>query len=276
MKKIVFIGAAVMGLAGLWIYRQSEPSGEAPQPIKPQAVSQDSARSRPQTQLLPEASSTPRPETVLTDDELNAWVQRAGKNAPVVMQEILQLQDADKRQELLDWVMDVWLSEGRAPVSKWISEYLQSPTAKAGDELLAQFIGGWVQESPLAAIQWVQKEVPQSWRKQAEKEVATAWADTDPASLDQWLGQPEQKALESFWTEELALGLIPLDPALAMQRTEKLAPETAASLQESILQSWLLEDPANAEAWVQKDGRFVTKLQQLRQGLDATPQVPKP
>lgn len=276
MKKIVFIGAAVMGLAGLWIFTQGDPSGESPQPIKQRAVSQDSARSRPQAQLLLEASSTPRPETVLTDDELNVWVQRAGKNPPAVMQEILQLQDADKRQELLDWVIDVWLSEGRAPVSKWISEYLQSPTAKAGDELLAQFLGGWVQESPIAAIQWVQKEVPQSWQKQAEKEVATAWADTDPASLDQWLGQPEQKARESFWTEELALGLISVDPALAMQRTEKLPSATATPIQESILQTWLLEDPASAEAWVQKDGRFVTKIQQLRQGLEATPQAAKP
>lgn len=98
---------------------------------------------------------------------------------------------------------------------------------------------------------------------------AAAWAETDPDALQDWLEKPEQKTVQDFWKEELVLGLISEDPAQAMTVADRyFSQEEAWALQEGVLQSWLLQNPAEADAWAVRDGRFVNQLQALRQSMD--------
>lgn len=262
--------AAVAAGTGGWLAWKSGAPGL---PVRPVATVQEPA----QTQMPKKGGGMPAyaGEGLVPDQELDAWLKRASANPPAVMEEILLLEDADRRYEVADWVLDAWLTDGSGPVLEWAAGYFSRASVPGGEDLLELLTGAAIHEAPESHLGWIRKQLPPPWRELGEKMTAAAWAETNPDTLQIWLEKPEQKTAESFWKEELVLGFISEDPARAMAAADRyFSQEQAWALQEGVLQSWLLQNPPEAEAWVARDGRFASQFQTMRESLEMPPQRP--
>jgi hypothetical protein len=196
----------------------------------------------------------------IADERLQQWLHEAGADPRRTLAKALALTDETERKRVLEWILAAWTSEDRAPALAWMKETLPNMAEAPAAETLELLVGAWALEAPLEAIRWVGTNLSDPWREPALKDIAASWAQADPDAMGAWI--ESQSALPTFWTEELIQGLIPANPAAAMDWCARLDdPEAAEETRQNVIQSWLLSSPSDAKAYLRDHPGLIPETQ---------------
>ena len=196
----------------------------------------------------------------IADEELQEWLHRAGGDTPGTLAEVMKQPDGEKRRQLLEWILAAWTSEDRAPALAWLKSSLPVMPEEPAGEALDLLVGGWALENALDAMVWVTENLTEPWRQAALKDVASSWAQADPDAMGKWIRSQPNPA--TYWTAELIQGLIPSRPGQAMEWCSRIGDSAvAAATRQNVIQSWMLSDPAGAEAWLKDHPEMVVEIQ---------------
>ncbi len=253
---LVVIFAAVTQLWSTTGDKRSQETA-ASAPTRPNSYFRDRKISPPQDARPRKPAAEDGSE--VPDEELQEWLQQAGVDTPGTLAKVLELPDSEKRRELLEWILASWTSEDREPALAWLKTSLPAMPAESAGEALELLVGAWALESPLDAMAWVTENLTGPWREVALNDVASSWAVADPGAMGAWIESQTRPA--PCWTRELIQGLIPTQPAKAMEWCSRIEdPTAAATTRQNVIQSWMLSEPAAAEAWLRDHPEVVPEI----------------
>lgn len=196
------------------------------------------------------AGSSEEPDE-LPDHVIDSWLNRAGRNPGPTVAEILALEDAAERTELLEWVVSAWTVEDRTDALKWTAAAIKDLNQERGNELLRVLLESWGAESPLDALKWVRADLPVTYCEAGERLIAEVWAGRDAGEMASWLNEQDLVSLPSFWVSELVDGLTWENPADAFIWTSRLVNQAeSAEAREVVLRSWIMSDSEAVELWL--------------------------
>jgi hypothetical protein len=208
-------------------------------------------RSRP---ALPDAG-THTADGQLPDETINLWLGRASRDPAGTLEQVMALDDPHQRQELLDWILSAWTIDGRSPALEWFETTAPRFPEDRSGEVLDLLVGSWAAEDAESAIEWVNHKLDEPHRTRGLQAIASSWGHANPQGMETWI--LAQDGPQDFWVQELVQGLIMSDPRKAMEWSTRLSDTVLAKdIQQNVIQSWLLSDPAAADDFLRQHLAF--------------------
>lgn len=195
----------------------------------------------------PDHEEAPEPTGTTPDARIHAWLQRAGRDTPGTLRELMRMDDDATRAELLEWILNVWTAEDRTPALEWlVSEGDEIPENMVSD-VIEILIGSWAADEPLEAVTWARRFPREPMRGMAVECAASTWALADPTEMGEWIDTMPVGNDTDFWIEELVHGLAQPSPETALTWCARISePDRARRLMETVVSTWMLSDPVGA------------------------------
>ncbi len=249
------LGIAVIGAA--WFAMKGSKS-TAPETTREDVATgvEDAGGARPPKRTRPATGDETDGEAPEISKTAERWMGEGKANPAAALGKILALEDEEERREALDAVLGQWLTEDREGVLAWMKMELPGMTEDLRGEIIDVVIGTWSAEEPLPAMDWVNKNLREPAKTESLKSLAEVWSQADPEGMEAWIIQ--QPSPPTFWTGELIQGYIPADPARALEWCNRLTdPVEAEAARQNVIQSWLLNSPDEADAYLKQHPTLV-------------------
>ncbi len=212
-----------------------------------EAIAQEWVLSAPtdRQQILTWAASLP--EGSARDGALKAVFADWGAHDPSAALQVITSSMAKNNSEALKGLIEGWGRKSPADAAR----YALSLSAMSDQtDAIRDIVRSWSRSSPTDAAAFI-RSTPDDMRPLLAQALVDTWAYSDLGSAADWVKAQPAGPSRDAGISAIADTLRSVDPDKALEWSQSISDEEKRSnFTESILRSWLRDDPAGAEAWL--------------------------
>ena len=196
-------------------------------------------------QILTWAASLP--EGSARDAALKAVFSNWGAHDPSLALQVIASSVARNNSEALTGLIEGWGRKSPAEAARYA---LTLSAMSDKRDTIRDIVRSWSHSSPTDAAAFIQS-TPEDMRPTLAQALVDSWADSDLGAAAAWVKAQPVGPSRDAGISVIADTIRSVDPVKALEWSQSISEEEQRSIfSQSILRSWLRDDPAAAGAWL--------------------------
>ena len=198
-------------------------------------------------QILNWAASLP--EGRARDGALKEIFSTLGAQDPAMASQLINSSAATNNSEALEGLIQGWSSKSPANAARYA---LSNPAISENTSAIRDIVRSWSRSSPTEAAAFIQS-TPEDMRPFLAEALVDSWVLTDLQSAAAWVKAQPVGPSRDAGISSILENIRSADPEKALEWSQSMSDEEKRlAFSESILRSWLRDDPTGAGAWLAK------------------------